>query len=71
MKIPNGIVLDGQFYEAKKGENCGKCDLRDKYCSGDLCTYFDTFTSDSSIFRLNKKITQRLNGEKSPEFRHK
>ena len=62
MNTPNGIVLDGKFYEAKKGENCGKCDLRDKYCSVDLCTYFDAHTSDISIFRLNKKITKRLNG---------
>lgn len=65
MKKLNGIVLDGKFYEAKKGGDCDKCDLRDEFCKNAwvvLCTKFDASLLDIHFFRLNKEITDKING---------
>lgn len=74
MKKLNGVVFDGKFYEAEKGGNCDKCDLRDECCKNvwvGICSNFETYLHGIHIFRLNQKITQKLNGEKPLKIRRK
>lgn len=66
MKKLNGVIIDGKFYEAEKGRNCDKCDLRDECCKNvwaGICTNFETLLNDIHIFRFNQKITDKINNE--------
>lgn len=71
MEKLNGIVLDGKFYQATKGGDCDKCDLRGEYCKIAICTNLDARLSGIHIFRFNKQITQKLSSENPRKFRQK
>lgn len=58
----NGIVVDGKFYEAKACRDCDKCDIRDTYCSIDICSCFEGLIAlDRIVFKFNQEITDKIN----------
>lgn len=63
----NGIVLNGKFYEAVRGE-CKDCALqeqcKDNDLFNDLCNYFEGYNINSTrIFRFSPELTEKLKGE--------
>lgn len=71
MKKLNGVVFDGKFYEVVNVVNkdflgCQGCAFGNMRCKV-VCLFFE----GNVIFRLNKQITQKLNGEKPLKIRRK
>lgn len=59
----NGIVLNGKFYRAVRGE-CKDCDLRcgEAPIFNDLCNYFEDYKINQAIiFRYSQELTDKLN----------
>ena len=59
MKKLNGVILDGKFYEVvnKDFPGCQGCAFGNMRCKV-ICLSFE----GNVIFRLNQKITDKING---------
>lgn len=63
----NGIVLNGKFYKAVRGE-CKDCALQEQCKENDLfnnlCNYFENYKiNNARIFRFSPELTDKLKGE--------
>ena len=61
MKKLNGVILDGKFYEVVEVRDfigCSRCAFYNSRCKA-ICLNFE----GNVIFRLNQKITDKINNE--------
>lgn len=60
MKKLNGVIIDGKFYEVVEVRDffgCSRCAFYNPRCKV-ICLNFE----GNVIFRLNQKITDKING---------
>lgn len=62
----NGIVIDGKFYKADKGD-CGDCALKQTCFSHEpfeeICIYFTDSLMNSNSFHFSPELTEKLKEE--------